>query len=932
MRGQRVFTRRETRAAHEPFHYYGRSVCLPTWKPRRVVNDPAIRKAFERTLRLSQYVRRMVAARPGIEAGVEQWQLRAFTPADFTAVLGTGEDLGSRLRELRTRVMVGLAHRDLNGLAPLDEVFATMTALADACIDAAASEAQARAAEVHGAPAAGDRLVVAALGKLGGCELNVSSDVDLVFLHAAEGETAGPSALTHHEFFAAAGRTLIALLSDITDEGQAFRVDMRLRPFGDSGPLVTSLPALEDYFIAHARPWERYAWMKARSIAGPAAGLREHVEPFVYRRYLDYGMLEQLRDLHGRIAEAALQRRKVDDIKIGAGGIREIEFAVQLFQMVRGGRDAGLRTTSTRQALRAIAERGLLEPARVAALEAAYAFLRRLEHRLQYYDDQQTQALPRGDEHRAVIAEAMDFPDYGALVCALDVHRGAVQEAFESLFEKNASSPPRAAASLGATLFDPQATPDPESLGETLAAAGIAEPVPVAARLIEYTRSRRYRTISAASRAKVEKLLPAVVAATAAQGGTERVATRLIALLEAIDGREAYFSLLVEFPQVLERAARLMARSAWAARLLARHPILLDELTHSAASFTATDWRAERAALGTECAELRGDVERLLDHLRHYKHRQVLRFTIADLEGELPVMALSDELAALADIILDVVLEEACLSAGLGPGPHGGDDAQPAAAGFAVVGYGKLGGKELGYGSDLDVIFLYDEAIAGQAEKLARAAQRVNTWMTTLTSAGVLYETDLRLRPDGASGLMVSSLAAFRDYQVKRAWTWEHQALTRARACAGDTRLGARFEALRDEILALPRERAALFGEIVAMRRKMRAEARGEARDLKQVAGGVIDLEFCVQALVLVHGPAHPQLRENKGNHMLLNRAGGLGLIDAALAGEAAEAYLAMRRRTHEAALNDEERVVPAAGELEAERAAVGRLWSAVFG
>ncbi|HSJ99345.1 MAG TPA: bifunctional glutamine synthetase adenylyltransferase/deadenyltransferase, partial [Myxococcota bacterium] len=400
-------------------------------------SPPCLGAAFERTRRLSHFVARVARARPEVAAELEARGARAWSREEMRAALGPGEDLGSRLRRLRERVMVTLAHRDLAGIAPLDEVFATMTDLADECIAAAAAEAERRAAEAHGAPAAGGLLVVA-LGKLGGRELNVSSDVDLVFLYGEDGETAGPRAVSHREHFAAAGRTLIALLSEITAEGQAFRVDMRLRPFGDSGPLVTSLGALEDYFIAHARPWERYAWMKARVVRGPAQDVAEHVAPFVYRRYLDYGMLDALRDLHGRIADAAMQRRKADDIKVGSGGIREIEFAVQLFQMVRGGRDPGLRTTSTREALRAIGERGLLDPERVAALGAAYGFLRRLEHRLQYHDDQQTQALPRAPEHRAAIAEAMGFADYAALAAALDRHRAAVQEAFNGLFEGGA--------------------------------------------------------------------------------------------------------------------------------------------------------------------------------------------------------------------------------------------------------------------------------------------------------------------------------------------------------------------------------------------------------------------------------------------------------------------------------------------------------------
>ena len=875
--------------------------------------------AFEKTCRLSPYVRRVATARPEV---VEELQARGaapFTREEMRAAVAPGEALGARLRALRERVMVTLAHRDLNGLASLDEVFDTMTSLADECIAAAAVQAQQDAAAIHGAPG-GSELIVAALGKLGGCELNVSSDVDLVFLYEAEGETPGPKRVSHHEFFAIAGRGLIALLSEVTAEGQAFRVDMRLRPFGVSGPLAASLSSLEDYFVGHARPWERYAWLKARVVAGPAHGVDERVQPFVYRRYLDYGLLDSLRELHGRIFEAAIQRRKADDNKVGAGGIREIEFAVQLFQMVRGGRDAELRTASTRKALAAIGERGLMGPARAAALADAYAFLRRLEHRLQYYDDQQTQALPRTPEHRAVIAEAMGHPGWGSLEAELDRHRAAVQEAFGALFEES-PRPAGPAARIGAALYDPQAAPDPAELAERLQEAGIVEAEPVGRRLLEYTGSRRFASLSAASRAKVEKLMPALLSAAAGAGGTEAAAGRLIDLLEAIDRRDAYYSLLLEHPEAMSRAARLMTRSRWAARLLARHPILLDELTRPAGGFAATDWQAERAGLAAQCAALAGDVERLLDQLRHYKQRQVLRFTIADLEGELPVMALSDELSALADLLLDVTLAEAAASLEASP------------EGVAIVSYGKLGGKELGYGSDLDVIFLYEDALAPHADRLARVAQRVNTWMTALTPAGVLYDIDMRLRPDGAKGLMVSSLAGFRDYQEKRAWTWEHQALTRARASAGDPGLGERFEGLRDAILAQPRDRAKLFGEIVAMRRKMRAEHRAEAAsELKHVAGGVIDLEFCVQALVLADGPAHAQLRENKGNHTLLKRAGDLGLLPKQVAIAAADAYLAMRRRVHAAALNDEERVALAPGELEAERAAVRALWKEVFG
>ncbi len=850
------------------------------------------------TRRLSRYADRVLQARPDLAELLLQ-TAPATREAIRGALEGDAPGLGTRLRRVRERTLLTLAHRDLNGLAPLDEVFATMTALAEESIAAAVAST-------------GTRLTVAGLGKLGGEELNVSSDVDLVFLHDDD-----PA---HAERYAAAGRKVIALLSELTADGSAFRVDMRLRPFGDSGPLVTSLAALEEYFVTHARPWERYAWLKARVVAGPAEGVAPVVQPFVYRRYLDYGMLDAMRDLHARIFEAATRRGKADDIKVGTGGIREIEFVVQLHQMVRGGRDEGLRTPSTRRGLRAIAERGLVDPQRAAALSEAYAFLRKLEHRLQYYDDQQTQALPRDAGERALIAESMGHSSWESLAGELDSHRGRVQEAFNALFEAPTHEP---AARLAAWLIDPQATPDAQGLAEDLREAGIREAEGVARRLIEFTRSRRYRSLSPNVRIRLERLLPAFVDAVAAEGGGEDTAARLLALFEAIDGREAYFALLLENPQVLKRAAHLVARSAWAARLLARHPILLDELTRTTASFTATDWKAEHAQLAKESAALASDVERLLDHLRHFKQRHMLRFTIADIEGELPVMALSDELSALADTILGVVLSTA---AAISPSPLG--EGLP---GFAIVGYGKLGGKELGYGSDLDIIFVYDENAGLPVDRLARIAQRVNTWLTSHTSAGVLYETDLRLRPDGASGLLVSSLTAFREYQMTRAWTWEHQALTRARFVAGDAALGARFEAVRDEVLARQTDGDKVFEEIDAMRRKMRIEQKSKSDDLKHADGGLIDLEFSVQALVLAHGPKHAALRDNKGNHTLLKRAAELGLVESAIAVDAANAYLAMRARTHQAALNDEEAVRLKPGELEGEREAVRRLRKRLF-
>jgi glutamate-ammonia-ligase adenylyltransferase len=881
--------------------------------------------AFERTLGLSPFARRLAASRPELAEAFREHGAPPLARADMEAALaavpvGDEPALARALRRLRPRAMLTLVHRDLSGEASLEEVVRTVSDLAEVGVAFAADHAQRTLAETHGEPAGGERLLVVGMGKLGGRELNVSSDVDLVFLHASDAETPGPRPVSHHEYFTRAGRMLIGLLADVTADGFVFRVDMRLRPFGDSGPLVSSFAALEHYFIGQARPWERYAWLKGRVLNASGEAVDALVRPFVYRRYLDYGLLESLRDLHGRIQAEAGRRGRTDDIKVGAGGIRECEFAVQLFQLVRGGRDTGLQLHSTREALAAIGERGLLPRERVVALGAAYEFLRRLEHRIQYYEDQQTQALPVEGAHRAAIAQAMGFADWEGLAVALDAHRSAVQETFSTLFERR---PAARAASLVARLNDPQATPTPEALEEDLEAAGVPDGAPAASRLAAYVTSRRYQGLTAGCRTRLDRLIPAAAEAAAKEGSGPAFA-RLVDLFEAIDRRESYLALLDEYPQVLARATRLAAKSAWAARLLARHPLLLDELTRTAASFAATDWAAEALSLAAACKAHGEDVEALIDEPRHFKQRHVLRLAIADLEGELPVMALSDELSALADLLLETVLGFAARAV------WGGEPVPP--RGFAVIGYGKLGGKELGYGSDLDIVFLFDDTAAQEPDKLARLSQRVNTWLSSPTSAGVLYETDLRLRPDGASGLLVSSLEAFRDYQAKRAWTWEHQALTRARFCAGDRRLGERFEAVRREILAQPRDGAKLREEISAMRSKMRAEVKADPRDLKHVPGGVVDLEFAVQALVLAESHRHPALLDNKGNHALLRRAGDLGILEPSLAAAAADAYLALRARSHAAALNDEETAFLGPDELAAEREAVMRLWKAVFG
>ncbi|MBL8517747.1 MAG: bifunctional [glutamate--ammonia ligase]-adenylyl-L-tyrosine phosphorylase/[glutamate--ammonia-ligase] adenylyltransferase [Betaproteobacteria bacterium] len=903
-----------------------------------------------RTQAASRFVERSLAARPEHAAALEAGADSAWTREAMLAALAGIDDpeaLATALRRLRQNVMLRTIHRDINGLATLDEVMRTVSDLAEIAVGAALDLHTARLATKHGRPAglAGPApLWVVGMGKLGGHELNVSSDIDLIFVYPDDGETPGDAdgrnCISHHEFFARLGKAVIAALDEVTAEGRVFRVDMRLRPFGDSGPLVTSLDSLEHYFITSARPWERYAWLKARVLgAADSAALDDLVRPFVYRKYHDYGMIQDLRDLHANIRTEANRRNRLDDIKVGAGGIREVEFIAQLQQLIRGGRDRALQTRSTRDALTQLGALNLMAPDHVEKLESAYAFLRNLEHRLQYLDDAQTQALPVATDDQTRIAAAMNFGSWVECLAALDQHRAFVTETFNNLFaaEPGAASAAESGgpAPLLPSLWQDSADAPDEALA-ALTSAGFnpATSSDLVRRLAVWRQSARFRFLTEKARGKLERLIPLALAAAAKETEALAAGQRLLDVLEAVDRRDAYLSLLIENPGVLRRAARLAAKSAWAAGLLQRHPILLDELVKNRKADARADWSAERAWLSRELAAASDDVERHYELLRHFKQIHTLRLNIADVDGAVDVMTLADELSALADLLLDTALALAWRALRRAPAEAG--LAGPPA--FAIVGYGKLGSKELGYASDLDLVFIRDERRDNEldGQTAHRLAQRVNQLLTALTTGGALYETDLRLRPDGESGVMVPTLESFRDYQLSRAWTWEHQALTRARVCAGDAALAQRFEAIRGAILGEPRDSQALSADVLGMREKMRTEHPGTPDasgrcDLKHADGGIVDLEFIVQFLVLRHAHRHASMTRNAGNFNLLALAGELGLIDQALARAAADAYLAFRARQHLARNNNEAKTLIDEAELVTERAAVRALWKAVF-
>jgi len=880
----------------------------------------------------SRYAARLLAARPALAAEVGAAAASSWTAAamrDFLAGVDPADDaaLAARLRELRARVFLRVAARDLGGLAPLAEVVGTMSDLAEVALAAAHRHHRAKLEAEHGAPAGGGDLAIAGMGKLGGRELNVSSDVDLVFVYPDEGDTAGPRALSNHEFFVRLGQRIVRTLDDVTADGRVFRVDMRLRPWGEAGRLACGFDALEQYFVADGREWERYAWIKARVVAGgdasAAEALARIVRPFVYRKYLDFAAIDAVRGLHAQIRAEVARRDLADDVKLGPGGIREIEFIAQSFQLIRGGREPELRSRATLAVLATLAARRLLEPDVAAELARAYTFLRRLEHRLQYLEDQQTHRLPSSAADRELIARTMGCGDWPAFAAALAAERAAVTRHFENVFAAAGAPNPAAPVWLG--------TVDDDAAGRELAAQGYADPGGTLARLQGFRTGARYLQLPAASRDRVDQLVPRLIETCARAGAPAGRAppdvalSRCLDFVESVSRRAAYLALLVESPEALAKVAEILASSSWAAEYLTRHPILLDELLDRRVLAEPPDWSAFAAELRRDMAAHEGDLERQMDVMRERHHAALFRLLTQDLAGLLTVERLADHLSLAADLVLQVTIE-ACWR--LVPARHG------EVPRFAVIGYGKLGGKELGYASDLDIVFLYDDPHEGAAEHYARLAQRMNAWLSSRTSAGVLFETDLALRPSGGSGLLVSSVSAFRRYQLEAAWTWEHQALTRARFCAGDAAIGAVFEAFRRDVLQAERDPAKLAADVLAMRQRMldAHPNRSGLVDVKHDRGGMVDIEFLVQYLVLARSRAHYELTGNLGNIALLHMAGALELVPVDLAHRVADAYREYRRLQHALRLNGAEfaRVEP--GRVAREREATRSLWRSVFG
>ncbi len=898
--------------------------------------------------RASRFYTRWISAAPEREALITALDGLSLNAAMFARLLQQEMDGGLPLpramRRLRNLVITSLIRQDLAGRIGLAQVLDTMSAFAEFAVQTHLGALHAELCALHGEPIGDDsgkpqQMIVIGMGKLGGGELNVSSDIDLIFIYPEDGETRSSlpdqRSLSNHEFFARLGKRLIADLSAITEDGFTFRVDMALRPNGNSGPLAASFSMLEQYFVVQGREWERYAWVKARALTGDAEDIAELdniVRPFVYRRYLDFGSIDAMRIMHAQIrAEVKRQEarhpERSNNVKLGRGGIREIEFLAQVFQLIRGGRDPELRHRSTRTTLHILADKGLHGEEEVSQLLAAYTFLRNLEHRLQYLEDAQTHSLPSNDSDLLLMAQMMGYGDTASLLSELERQRSIVAAQFDAIFrdKKDDATPEQETdeALIHATL---SASDGQDAIEAHLQNLGYDEAAAAAQRLISTWKSPRLQHLPEASRNKLVGLVNLALPLIAAQENSHTATlTRLLEFLETIARRASYLALLTEFPHTLKRVIRMMAASDWAAQYMTRHPLLLDELLDDKSLHEASDWPAFAEECQRVLGSFEGDTERQMDALRELHHAQQFRLLAQDLEGELTVERLADHLSALADVLVAATLQAIWQTL---PNVH------REAPRFAVIAYGKLGGKELGYASDLDVVFLYDDDHAEAPMLYAKLAQRFITWMTSHTSAGRLFDIDIALRPDGASGLMVSPIAAFEKYQLQSAWLWEHQALTRARYCAGDAGIGQKFEALRDKVLRQPHNEENLRSEVLAMRKKLHDAHPNKSglHDLKHDMGGMIDIEFMVQYLVLRHASQYPQLTPNIGNIALLKRCGELGLIDATLAGQVADAYRNFRRMQHQIRLQGAERARVELDRVSEEVQAVKHLWQQLFG
>ncbi|WP_085695067.1 MULTISPECIES: bifunctional [glutamate--ammonia ligase]-adenylyl-L-tyrosine phosphorylase/[glutamate--ammonia-ligase] adenylyltransferase [unclassified Pseudomonas] len=937
---------------------------LSTWTPERwsqfarvtAASDFVIEQSLRDPLMLLSLVRCGELDRP-FAPGELCGQI-----ADAVSAAQTDDELGRVLRRQRARHQVRIIWRDLTRQADLAQTCRDLSDMADACIDQAYRWLYERHCTQFGTPT-GRRsgqpqpMVILGMGKLGAVELNLSSDIDLIFAYPEGGETVGVKRpLDNQEFFIRLGQRLIKALDPMTVDGFVFRVDMRLRPYGSSGALVLSFNALEQYYQDQGRDWERYAMIKARVVAGDqAAGaqLLEMLRPFVYRRYLDFSAIEALRTMKQLIQQEVRRKGMADNIKLGAGGIREVEFIAQAFQLIHGGRDLSLQQRPLLKVLATLEGQGYLPPAVVSELREGYLFLRYTEHAIQAIADRQTQMLPDGAQNQARIAFMLGFADWDAFHEKLMFWRDRVAWHFAQVIadpDEEEGAPSEVAVG-GEWLPLWEEAQDEEAACRQLEEAGFADATKALKALANLRGSAQLRAMQRLGRERLDAFIPRLLAQAVEHDNPDLVLERVLPLVEAVARRSAYLVLLTENPGALRRLLTLCAASPWIAEQITRFPLLLDELLNEGRLFKpplAPELAAELRERLTRIPE--DDLEQQMEALRHFKLAHRLRVAASEIAGSLPLMKVSDYLTWLAEAILEQVLALAWRQTVAKYGTPLRTDGTLCDPGFIIVGYGKVGGIELGHGSDLDLVFIHDgdpqaetdgpKPIDG-AQFFTRLGQRIIHLLTAQTNSGQLYEVDMRLRPSGASGLLVSSLGAFARYQENEAWTWEHQALVRARVLVGSQDVGQAFEGVRAQVLGKARDPATLRQEVSEMRAKMRdnlgskATAAGTGAnafeatapfDLKQDAGGIVDIEFMVQYAALAWSQKHPPLLRWTDNIRILEELEHEGLMPVEDAALLREAYKAYRSAAHRQALQKEAGVIPG-DQFADERRQVMRIW-----
>ncbi|KFE46379.1 bifunctional [glutamate--ammonia ligase]-adenylyl-L-tyrosine phosphorylase/[glutamate--ammonia-ligase] adenylyltransferase [Pseudomonas syringae] len=933
------------------------------------------REAFDRVCAASDFVAEQICRDPQMLLDLaDSGELeRSFVPGELRGQIAAalseaaGEDeLGRNLRRQRTRQQVRIIWRDLTRQADLVETCRDLSEMADASIDLACRWLYTRHCEQLGTPTgrrSGEvqQMVILGMGKLGAVELNLSSDIDLIFAYPEGGETVGVKRpLDNQEFFIRLGQRLIKALDPITVDGFVFRVDMRLRPYGSSGALVLSFNALEQYYQDQGRDWERYAMIKARVVGGDqAAGqqLLDLLRPFVYRRYLDFSAIEALRTMKQLIQQEVRRKGMAENIKLGAGGIREVEFIAQAFQLIHGGRDLSLQQRPLLKVLKTLEGQGYLPAAVTDELREGYEFLRYTEHAIQAIADRQTQMLPDGEQDQARIAFMLGFADWQSFHAQLMYWRGRVSWHFRQVIADPDSDPDDEQEDEGEVVVGGEWLPlweesqDEDAACRQLLAGGFVDAGKALKHLADLRNSSQLRSMQRLGRERLDAFIPRLLAQAVEHDNPDLVLERVLPLVEAVARRSAYLVLLTENPDALRRLLTLCAASPWIAEQIARFPLLLDELLNEGRLFSpplAPELAAELRERLTRIPE--DDLEQQMEALRHFKLAHRLRVAASEISGSLPLMKVSDYLTWLAEAILEQVLALAWRHTVARHGTPSRPDGSLCDPGFVIVGYGKVGGIELGHGSDLDLVFIHDGDPQAEtdgakpidsAQFFTRLGQRIIHLLTTQTNSGQLYEVDMRLRPSGASGLLVSSLGAFARYQESEAWTWEHQALVRARVLVGSREVGQAFESVRASVLGRERDLPKLRQEVSEMRAKMRGtlgtriSAAGTGAnafqaavpfDLKQDAGGIVDIEFMVQYAALAWSREHPALLRYTDNIRILEGLEEAGLLPATDANLLREAYKVYRSAAHRQALQNEAGVVRG-DQFEPERREVMRIW-----